>query len=358
MPALMLMSRTPVAALIAVPQWSVVRLPVVIESPWPQRVLMCLYFSVCAVLLLRQGMALIKVFALRRRATRLHAQWTGQLDVRVSDELETPATIGSTIVLPRHFSAWSELACRAVMEHERTHVQHCDFVVLSLAHLHRALFWFNPLAWWLPQRLAVLGEHLSDDAALSAIGDRDIYARLLVAFASRGSLPHGVVAMAHPANITARVRRIVMHAGIPDRPGALQRAVLMSGILSATLLAAGCDGRVTSDGKSVIRMPPTGADQPLQLDQAPRSNRANPLSWPQYPAAARRLGQQGTVILLLHVLPDGRVDGVQLESSSGFESLDLAAAQEAWKWTLDPAIAAGRTVAAWGQFAVTFKLQD
>jgi TonB family protein len=365
MPALMLLSRTSVAAPVSVsmPQLSVMRLSADGESRW-QLMLLCVYWIVCLALLTRQGVALARAFAMKRRATPVHADGTGQLDVRVSDELETPVTVGSTILLPRHFTEWTGQQRTAVMAHERTHVLHHDFALLALAHLHRALFWFNPLAWWLPRRLAVLCEHLSDDAAISAMDNRRAYTLLLLAFASHRTLPPGAVAMARHSNVTTRVQRIVSQTVVTKRPGLLARAAHMSGVLAVTLLIAACDGRSGSN-IDLAKMPPlpTGADhsgieQPEGIERAPRSKPANPLSAPAYPATARRQQQQGTVVMQLHVLPNGRVDGVRIKASSGFASLDVAAAQEAWKWSLEPAIAAGQKVAAWGDFAVTFKLAD
>ena len=46
---------------------------------------------------------------------------------------------------------------QAVLLHEGSHVAHGDFYVLLLAAINRAVFWFNPFAWWLFVRLADLG---------------------------------------------------------------------------------------------------------------------------------------------------------------------------------------------------------
>jgi TonB family protein len=45
-----------------------------------------------------------------------------------------------------------------------------------------------------------------------------------------------------------------------------------------------------------------------------------------YPAAARSRGDTGTVILLVYVAPDGRATDAKIETSSGSEVLDEAAA--------------------------------
>jgi len=80
---------------------------------------------------------------------------------------------------------------------------------------------------------------------------------------------------------------------------------------------------------------------------------------PDYPASSRRLGHEGTVVLLLNVDVDGRVRDAKVESSSGYPRLDEAALKEALKsWRFQPVIRAGVAVAVWQRYAVTFRLTD
>ena len=91
----------------------------------------------------------------------------------------------------------------------------------------------------------------------------------------------------------------------------------------------------------------------------PRSDPRHPLSQPEYPPTARRLGQEGTVVLLIYVQADGKVSDVKIQKSSGFDKLDEAALREAKRsWRFIPAKDGNTPVAEWGQFAVTFRLTD
>jgi protein TonB len=91
----------------------------------------------------------------------------------------------------------------------------------------------------------------------------------------------------------------------------------------------------------------------------PRSDPRHPLSQPEYPPTARRLGQEGTVVLLIYVQTDGHVADVKVQKSSGFDKLDEAALREAKRsWRFIPAKEGNTPVAEWGQFAVTFRLTD
>lgn len=66
-----------------------------------------------------------------------------------------------------------------------------------------------------------------------------------------------------------------------------------------------------------------------------------------YPPAARRSGHEGTVILKVQVLEDGRVGEIQLRTSSGFDELDKAAAKAAKDWRFKAALEDGRAVSSW-----------
>lgn len=101
----------------------------------------------------------------------------------------------------------------------------------------------------------------------------------------------------------------------------------------------------------------------VPVDQLrPPSNEAKPAVGnrrPDYPASSRRLGQEGTVVLLLFVNTDGKVTDAKIEKSSGFQRLDDSAVKEALKsWRFQPPTEGGKPVTAWQRFAVTFRLTD
>ena len=77
---------------------------------------------------------------------------------------------------------------------------------------------------------------------------------------------------------------------------------------------------------------------------------------PAYPKEAARRGEQGTVVLDIHVSPDGSVSAVDVETSSGSASLDHAARTAAARWRFRPALQAGAAVASDFLMRVTFEL--
>jgi protein TonB len=78
---------------------------------------------------------------------------------------------------------------------------------------------------------------------------------------------------------------------------------------------------------------------------------------PLYPAAARRRGAQGTVVLSVHVDEHGRVSNLWLFESSGHISLDTAALQAVKDWIFEPGMQGGSTIAMWVNVPVRFELK-
>jgi protein TonB len=77
---------------------------------------------------------------------------------------------------------------------------------------------------------------------------------------------------------------------------------------------------------------------------------------PVYPTLSRRMGEEGRVLLRVHVTADGAAGDVRLHASSGSSRLDEAAIAAVRKWRFVPAREAGAAVAAWVQVPVSFKL--
>lgn len=88
---------------------------------------------------------------------------------------------------------------------------------------------------------------------------------------------------------------------------------------------------------------------------ADAGHRNNP---PDYPAEARRRGEEGVVRLSLRIGPEGQVTAAEVESSSGFAALDRAAVEAARRWRFRPAMRAGMPVAASLSTAMHFRLTD
>jgi len=68
-------------------------------------------------------------------------------------------------------------------------------------------------------------------------------------------------------------------------------------------------------------------------------------------------GEQGTVILRVHVLTTGLADRVEIHTSSGHDRLDKAARSAVARWRFVPARSGDQAVAAWVTVPIVFSLQ-
>lgn len=153
-----------------------------------------------------------------RLASRAYASGLGSIPRAAESELiSVPLTMGvlrATILLPAGWREWDDPKLDAVVAHEVSHVARRDALTQRLSLLHRTIFWFSPLAWWLDRRIADLAEQASDEAALTCGADRKDYARtLLEFFAALQAAPGRVwwqgVAMAKVGQAEKRLERIL-----------------------------------------------------------------------------------------------------------------------------------------------------
>jgi hypothetical protein len=156
----------------------------------------------------------------------------------MSPRVAVPVTFASTILVPSGYTDWSERKLQAVLWHEGSHVAHGDFYVLLLAAINRAVFWFNPFAWWLSGHLARLAEMVSDDTAIAGLGDSRCYADILVDMAKTARpLPAGL-AMARSSMVPWRVERILAAAVVPADIGLRQRMLTAVMLVPLAALSA------------------------------------------------------------------------------------------------------------------------
>jgi bla regulator protein blaR1 len=305
---------------------------------------------IALVLVVRHTLGVVRWHRVQRVARPVASPAFAGLDIRATSAVSSPATVFATILVPEDFESWPLQIQRAVVAHESAHVANKDFYVQWLAHLHRCVFWYSPLAWWLPNRLALLSEHISDDAALRETSERAAYAEVLLGFAARrvaGS--EQLVGMARERTLGPRIDRILL--GVTPKATSRRRIWLfLAALLPLVGIVAGLQ-TVAARSKETFA---TDGGQVV----APKSNPARRLSQPIYPPASQRLGEHGTVVLNLFVLEDGSVADARIHESSGYPDLDYAALYETYRWRLDPGTVGGEPTRMWGRFAVTFKLTD
>ncbi|PPK39642.1 energy transducer TonB [Pseudomonas laurylsulfatiphila] len=104
---------------------------------------------------------------------------------------------------------------------------------------------------------------------------------------------------------------------------------------------------------------PTPAAPPAPAPVTPASATAgylhNPA--PEYPSQAMRRGWQGTVLLRVHVLASGKPGEIQIQKSSGRDSLDDAALAAVKRWSFVPAKQGDVALDGWVSVPIDFKIK-
>ena len=82
------------------------------------------------------------------------------------------------------------------------------------------------------------------------------------------------------------------------------------------------------------------------------------LTKPNYPSYSRRHGEEGTAIISVEILPNGKRGSIRLVNSSGYARLDEAAISAVQRATFIPAKADGEAVSSSKRLVFTFKLKE
>jgi hypothetical protein len=215
--------------------------------------------------------------------------------LKQSGALSVPATVGirrPVILLPAGWRTWTKDKLEAVLAHEISHVARRDALTQFLSLLHRAIFWFSPLPWWLDRQLTELAEQASDEAALAGGADRTLYAETLLGFFAQmkstpGRIHWQALSMASGAGkgrAERRVDRILAWKGVTamKKPVALAFMVLAVPVI---VLAASLRPFVSAG--EIDTKPEPKAEAPTRRDVAPAKRPSAPVK--HTPTPERRL---------------------------------------------------------------------
>jgi protein TonB len=78
---------------------------------------------------------------------------------------------------------------------------------------------------------------------------------------------------------------------------------------------------------------------------------------PYYPSASRRLSEEGSVVLLVFIAPNGKVSETKVETSSGYQRLDEAAAKcVTAQGRFEPTKVGAEAIGSWQRMKWTWRL--
>ena len=288
-------------------------------------VLLSIYLLVAVLLLGRLAAGLISMWcvAAQARAT------TERDDVRISSRLRSPATFGSVILIPDDWEHWPAGKRQAVLVHERAHVRSRDGYWSWLAQLHAAVFWFNPMAWWLRRRMETLAETTSDDAVVAARVDPVQYAALLLDFARKPNSRSVAMSVAE-SNVPGRIERLLARTSPGAELSRLARWSAFAAVIPAMFLAAS-----TTAALAESQAPPATeaaaaaySRTAVQIVRAPDPDRF-------YPEGAKQAMVTASVIVEVDVDAQGKVvdakvlEPLPADDPYGFGAAAIAVAREA-----------------------------
>ncbi len=257
------------------------------------RITMLVWLTVSTVLLTRLVIGGLGAWRLLRTSVAADRSLSSDHRVRISHALSTPATIGSTVLLPVAMQEWSAERRTAVITHELTHVQHRDFWWQLLARTYAAICWWNPVAWLFMARLRWLAERLSDAAALRVMPDRQAYAALLVDVAgrTRRTVPTFHVAMARPAMLRQRIEAVLQQADSLRLAGVRRLLAVSLPLCGASAAALTPMPRtelaITSLGQRTASMLTATDSVTIRLYSSPEETSRDPEGWGRLLSAPR-----------------------------------------------------------------------
>jgi|GEM_PF-918059 len=178
--------------------------------------------------------------------------------VLVSDSAASPFVFGVTrpaIMLPgRLAQSLSSEEIAALLGHEIAHLRKHDLFWCAGWRWMKALFWFHPLVWKVPEAHSLACEEEADRVASSHMENRASYARLLAQLSLRVlALPEVEAQLTAngTAQITQRLRRLGKEMGIWKTTHSLAAFGL---VLAMVLVSAGCNVTGEKDTREVKQL--------------------------------------------------------------------------------------------------------
>lgn len=146
--------------------------------------------------------------------------------------------INPTILLPNQFFTLSRDIQEQMIDHELTHIQQHDWLLLILARLCCCVFWYIPWIWKLQRKLTEVIENACDDSVLEKGHAAHSYARTLVNAIKQERLKRITLSLSQKPFFIRRTEAILDKFTSRERPSQkLKIMISVVGVLSVFLLS-------------------------------------------------------------------------------------------------------------------------
>jgi TonB family protein len=270
--------------------------------------------------------------------------------VRVSDDLDGPATVGvrrPLVLLPRRVLELPAAVQRAIVCHELVHVQRRDWVQTIAEEVWRSLLWFHPHARVLTAKLSLAREMVVDETTIRITRDRRAYAEALLAFSDPQPHVIGVTPFIGRHTLRQRIALIAEETPMSTHRALAAAALSLTVTIGAT--AAAVDRfPMFATLQAQVHKPGNGVTLPEVVKEVK----------PEYTARAMQEKIQGSVWLKCVVGDTGDITDVTVTKSLDTEfGLDQAAIDAARQWKFKPGRKDGKAVAVEITLELTFTLR-
>jgi TonB family protein len=248
----------------------------------------------------------------------------------------------SLILLPADFLKRFEAHQRhLVLQHEHAHLRRGDALWSLLGELMLALLWFHPLAWLARPRLRLDQELACDEHVLrQSPQEESSYAHTLLHSTGVAAMPMFIPWLTQP-QLKERLNMIQR-----PRPGTLRRRVGFIALAMLMSSAAFVAPAAAGNGQHATAKPSQEMSYVTQ-------------SAPIYPADAIKKKEQGTVVLLVLVSPEGKPIEAKAEATTqAAPDLIKAATDAVMTWHFNPTMKNGKPIAAYARVPITFSLDQ
>lgn len=275
----------------------------------------------------------------------LQAELNGLQRHRLRQHGSGPAVLWAPrplLLLPADFMQRFDAAGRMlILRHEQTHLRRGDPLWSLLAEIMQATLWFHPLAWWALPRFRLDQELACDERVLQQLPhDETLYAHTLLHSAGHAPAPV-LIPWLYPPQLKERLKMIER-----QRVSSLRRRLGYPALLAAI---AACAMSVQA---APLTQAPVGASSDLGFNMRLQ---------PHYPKVAVQQKEQGMVMLMVLVTPQGTTKTVNYDprgSTTMSTSLISAASDAAFRWRFKPAMKNGKPIESYARVPVKFSLSE